>query len=108
MPSTYKILGQSNPGASDTDMITVGSGKQNLVSTLVVCNTTAGAATYRVYARVAGATTAVGNAIVYDATVPANDTVSLTLGVTLAATDKLTVRSSVSNVTFTAFGVEFS
>lgn len=108
MPSTYKVLGQANPGASNTNILTVGSGKQALVSTLVVCNTNATQATYRIFARIGGAAAAVGNAIAYDAVVPANDTIALTLGVTLSATDILTVQSSASNVTFTAFGVEFS
>jgi hypothetical protein len=110
MPSAYKILGQSAPtGTSNTDMITVGAGKSQIISTLVIANTTATAATARVFARIGGAAAAASNAIVYDTSIAGNTTVSLTIGVTLAATDVLTVRTGTANaLTFTAFGSEIS
>lgn len=109
MADTYKILGQSSPAATtDTAMITVGAGKSQIVSTVVVCNTNSTPQTYRLHARIAGAAVAVGNALVYEATIAGNETVTLTLGITLAATDVLGVRASATNVTFTAFGDEVS
>lgn len=110
MAIAYKVLGQSAPtGTTNADMITVGAGKSQVISTLVVANTTASAATCRVFARIAGAAAAASNAILYDTTVAANSTANFTLGISLAATDILTVRSSVANaLTFTAFGMEQS
>jgi hypothetical protein len=108
--TTYKILGQSAPAStSNADLITVGASKSQIVSTLNVANTTTSDATCRVFARIAGAAAATTNAIVYDATVPANGFLSLTLGITLAATDVVTVRTGTSNaLTFTAFGTELA
>lgn len=108
--TTYRILGQSAPAnTSNADLITVGAAKSQIISTLVIANTTTSDATARVFARIAGAAAAAGNALLYDVTIPANSVQSLTLGITLAATDVLTVRTSTSNaLTFTAFGTEIS
>lgn len=108
MATAYKILGQARPlDTSNADLITVSAGDAEVISTLTIANTTASAATYRIFARITGATAAEGNALAYDVAIAANDTVALTLGCTLAATDVLTVRSSLaSGLTFTAFGSE--
>lgn len=108
--TTYKILGQSAPSSTaNVDMITVGSAKSHIISTLNVANVTSSAATARVFARIAGATAAAGNAILYDVSIPANSSATFTLGMTLAATDVLTVQSGTSNaLTFTAFGTELA
>lgn len=110
MATTYKILGQSAPAdTNNANLITVGAGKSQIISTLVIANSTATDATCRVFARIAGAAAAAGNAIVYDVTVPGNGIQALTLGITLAATDILTIRSGTANaLTFTAFGSEIS
>jgi glucose-6-phosphate dehydrogenase assembly protein OpcA len=107
MATTYKVLGQSAPSATtNTDVYTVGSGKSAVVSTITVANRAATAATYRVAIRVAGATIANQHYIAYDSTVNANDTISLTLGITLAATDVVTVYASTANTSFNIFGSE--
>ena len=110
MPITYKVLGQAAPaGTTNVDLYTVGAGKSAVVSTLAIANTTAAAATYRVFVRVAGATAAAANAVVYDASAAANSTTALTLGMTLAATDVITVQTGTANaLTFQAFGQENS
>jgi hypothetical protein len=110
MPTVYKILGQSAPTTtSNADLITVGTGQSEIISTLVVANTTATDATCRVFARIAGAAAATTNAVLYDVTVPGNGIQAFTLGITLAATDVLTVRTGTANaLTFTAFGTELS
>ncbi len=109
MPTTYKVLGQSNPAATTaTTLYTVPSATQAVVSTVVIANLAASAATYRVAVRVAGASLANSQYIAYDVTVGANDSTALTLGVTMGATDVLTVYASTANVTFTAFGSEIS
>jgi len=107
MSTTYKVLAQSAPSATtNTDVYTVGSGKSAVVSTITVCNRAATAATYRIAIRVAGSALSNEEYIAYDATVPANDTISLTLGVTLAATDVVTVYASSANLSINIFGSE--
>jgi hypothetical protein len=109
MAITYKVLAQSAPSATtNTDVYTVGSGKQATVSTITVCNRAATAATYRIAVRVAGTTIANEDYIAYDATVPANDTIALTLGVTLGAADVVTVYASTANLSINLFGVEIA
>ncbi len=109
MPTTYKVLGQSNPSATTaTTLYTVPSATQAVVSTIVIANLTATAATFRIAVRVAGAALANSQYVAYDITVGASDSTALTLGVTLNATDVLTVYASTANLTFTAFGSEIS
>jgi hypothetical protein len=109
MATTYKVLGQSAPSATtNTDVYTVGSGKSAVVSTITVCNRSAVAVTYRIAIRVAGAAIANEDYLAYDATVPANDSINLTLGITLAATDVVTVYASTANTSFNLFGSEIS
>jgi hypothetical protein len=109
LAEALKILGQAAPaGATDAAVYTVGAGKSAVVSSLVACNTSGAARTIRVFARIAGAAAAVGNAIAYDVALEAGETLPLTLGIALAATDVLTCRSDLGGVTFTAFGSEIS
>jgi glucose-6-phosphate dehydrogenase assembly protein OpcA len=109
MATTYKVLGQSNPSATTaTTLYTVPSATQAVVSTIVIANLTASAATFRIAVRVAGATLANSQYVAYDITVGASDSTALTLGVTLNATDVLTVYASTANLTFTAFGSEIA
>ena len=109
MATTYKVLGQSAPSATtNTDVYTVGSGKSAVVSTISVANRDSTAATYRLAVRPAGATIANQHYIAYGATVPANDSINLTLGITLAATDVVTVYASTANLSFNVFGSEIA
>jgi hypothetical protein len=108
--TTYKVLGQSAPtSTANADLITVGASKSQIISTLHVANTTATAATCRIFIRIAGATAAASNAIAYDVSISANSMNSFTLGITLAATDVVTVQTGTANaLTFTAFGTEIA
>ena len=107
MASTYKVLAQSAPSATtNTDAYTVGSGKSAVVSTITVCNRSASAATYRIAIRPLGATLANQHYIAYDVALAANDTTALTLGVSLAATDVVTVYASTADLSFGIFGAE--
>jgi hypothetical protein len=109
MPTTYKVLGQVNPSATTaTSLYTVPSAKSAVVSTITVCNQAAAAATFRIAIRPAGATLAAIHYISYDSTVAANDTTALTIGVTLATTDIITVYASTATLSFNAFGSEIS
>ncbi len=109
MPTTYKVLGQVAPSSATlTTLDTVPSATSAVVSTIAVCNRAATAATYRIAIRPAGAAISNEHYIAYDSTVAANDTTMLTIGITLAATDVISVYASTANLSFNAFGSEIS
>ena len=103
----YKVLGQSAPAATTAaDVYTVGSGLQAVISTVTVCNRATGSATYRGSVRPDGDAQADQHYIAYDASVPANDTIALTLGLTMDAADVVTVYGSSADLSFGVFGQE--
>jgi glucose-6-phosphate dehydrogenase assembly protein OpcA len=107
MATTYKVLGQSNPAATTlTTLYTVPASTQTVVSTITVANLAATAATYRIAVRVAAASIANAQYLAYDVSLPANATDTLTLGVTVAATDVISVYASSATMSFNAFGSE--
>ena len=109
MPTTYKVLGQVATAAiTDTTLYTVPSATSSVISTIVVANRSVATATYRIAIRPAGATLANQHYIAYDVTVGAGDSTTLTLGITLATTDVITVRASNANLSFSAFGSEIT
>ena len=102
-----KVLGQVNPSATTaTTLYTVPSAKSAVISTLVIANLTTSSATFRIAVRPAGATLANLHYVAYDITVGASDSTALTLGITLATTDVVTVYASTANLAFNAFGDE--
>ena len=104
-----KVLGQVNPSATTlTTLYTVPSAREAVVSSISVANLTATAATFRLAVRPAGASIANQHYIGYDITVGASDSTIITVGLTLAATDVLSVYASTANVAFQAFGDEAS
>ena len=109
MATTYKVLGQSNPAATTaTTLYTVPASTQAVISTLVVCNQASTAATFRLAVRVGGAALAASQYLAYDVTVGAADATALTLGITVNATDIVTIYGSSATLSFTAFGSEIS
>jgi hypothetical protein len=110
MATAYKVLAQNNPSATtETTLYTSPSATSTVVSTLSIANLAGSSATYRIAVRpAADATTANKHYIVYGATVAANDSTMLTLGITLAASDVITVFASSANLSFAAFGSQIS
>lgn len=109
MATTYKILGQSAPGATtEVDLYTVPALTQAVVSTVMVCNRGTTAGTFRIYVSPLGAATANANYIAYDVSLPAKGFMSFTIGLTLTATDELRVYASTADFSFNAFGSELS
>lgn len=109
MAATYKVLGQSAPSATtNTTLYTVPSSTSSIVSTITVCNRDTSSGTFRIAIRPAGASLANQHYIVYDSTIAANDTITFTLGITLATTDVITVYASSANMSFNAFGSELT
>lgn len=108
MTTTYKVLGQSAPSATtNTSLYTVPSATQAICSTLVICNSGA-STTYRVAVRPAGAALAAQHYIVYDNYIEQFDSAFLTLGLTLAATDVVTVYAGAATLSFSLFGSEIT
>lgn len=102
-----KVLGQSNPSATtNTTLYTVPSSKEAVVSSLSICNLASSSATYRIAIRPAGASLANQHYLAYDVTVGAADTTIITVGITLATTDVITVYASTANLVFHAYGDE--
>jgi glucose-6-phosphate dehydrogenase assembly protein OpcA len=109
MPTVYKVLGQSNPAATtNTTLYTVPASTSAVISTITICNQASSAATYRIAVRPAGASIANQHYVVYGATVAASDTTALTLGLTLATTDVITIYASTATLSFNAYGSEIS
>jgi len=108
MATTYKVLGQSSPSATtNTDLYTVPASTSTVASTLVVCNR--GVSTsFRVAVRPAGATLADEHYIVYDSSLNQYDSTFLTLGITLATTDVVTVYAGAATLSFSLFGSEIA
>ena len=109
MPTAYKVLAQAAPTAtSNTDIYTVPAGTETIISTLVVANRGTAAASYRIAIRPDAATLANTHYIAFDVAIPASDSVNLTLGLTLNASDVVTVYASTANFTFSIFGSEIT
>jgi len=109
MATTYKVLGQNAPSATTaTTLYTVPSATSAVISTLIVSNRDTSSATYRISIRPGGASQANQHYIAYDVTVAGADSTTLTLGLTLAATDVVTVYASTANLSFNLFGSEIT
>ena len=107
MAKNYKIIAQASPAATtNTTLYTVPSATQVTVSRVTICNRAATAATYRIAMRPDAETLADKHYIAYDASVPANDTIALTLGLTADAADVITVYASSASISFGVFGSE--
>jgi glucose-6-phosphate dehydrogenase assembly protein OpcA len=107
MPTTYKVLGQLAPSATTaTTLYTVPALKEAVISSIVIANRENTIATYRIAVRPAGATLANEHYLAYDVSVGAADSTTLTLGITLSASDVVTVYASSANTSFNVFGSE--
>jgi hypothetical protein len=108
MPTAYKVLGQSAPAANTlTTIYTVPASTSAVCSTLAIANR--GVSTFfRVAIRPAGAAIANSHYIAYDTVVSQYDSIFLTLGISLAATDVVSVFAATADVSFSLFGAEIS
>lgn len=109
MADSFKVLGQTKPAATTlTDHYTVPAATQTTVSSLMVCNQGTTSTNFRVSIAIAGAVDALTQYIYYDSVIQGNDSLALSLGITLAATDKIRVYSGSGSVSFVGFGVEIA
>jgi hypothetical protein len=110
MPFVYKTLGQVAPtDTNNANAYTVPTSTEAIVSSIVVCNTTATDSSFRIFQRIDGATAGASNAVAYDVPIVANSTTSLELKLTINAGDIITVRSANADaLTFTLNGSEIA
>jgi len=101
------VLGQSAPAATTaTSAYTVPAGTSTIISTITICNRGTEGASYRIAIRPAGATLATSHYIAYDALCSPSASAFITAGITIGATDVVTVYASTANLTFSLFGSE--
>lgn len=105
----YKVLGQSAPAATtDTNVYTVPAATEVVISTIIIANRAATAGSFRLAVRPNGATIANQHYIAYDVPIAANDSTTLTLGITMDATDVITFRASSADMSINVFGTEIA
>ena len=107
MAETLKVLAQANPSAATlTGAYTVPGATSTVVSTLMVCNRSAVATSFRISVAVAGAADNNNQYIYYDVAILGNDTFAATIGLSLATTDVVRVYATLATLTFSFFGEE--
>ena len=112
MANALKILGQLNPTANTQgNVYVVPASTAAIVNNITVANQTAANVSYSIIVMPSGsfsATAANTYFIVRGGIVPASDTATLSLGVTLPAGAILAANSSSGSISISAFGVEIS
>jgi hypothetical protein len=112
MANALKILGQLNPTANTQgNVYVVPASTAAIVNNITVANQTAANVSYSIIVMPSGsfsATAANTFFIVRGGIVPASDTATLSLGVTLPAGAILAANSNSGSVSISAFGVEIS
>lgn len=104
---TLEILGQLNPSATTlTTLYTVPASRATVVSSIVIANQSSSAGSFRVTVQPACTTVAAAHYLAYDTPIPGNDSIILSLGITLATTDCVRVYASSTSLSFNAFGSE--
>jgi hypothetical protein len=107
MADTYKTLAQSNPAAATlTDAYTVPGATQTIISTITVANRSATPTSFRISVAINGAADANQQYVAYDVAIGANETIALTLGITVDAADVIRVFATLATLSFNIFGVE--
>ena len=109
MANAYKILGQvADASANDVELYLVPASTEAVVSTIVVCNREAANNTFRIATKTDNSAVANTDYVAYDSVINGNDTITLTLGITLQAGAEISVCASDANVTFQAYGTQIT
>ena len=110
MATAYKyaqVQGTASTGTYAT-LYTTPASTEAVISSLVICNQSTSAITVRIGLDATEGTPGADEFLVYDASVAGNDTVALTLGITMDASKYLRVSSSANTISFSAFLSEIS
>jgi hypothetical protein len=109
VPTTYKVLGQVKPtAATATTLYTVPASTQTVISTFNISNLTNDPSVIRLSIRPAGAAQEDKHYLIYNNQIGAFETLSYTIGITLGATDVVTVYDTAGKCAFNLFGSEIS
>ena len=106
--TSYRVLGRVAPAAATTTSLYTATGVSAVISTLSICNQSSSNSIYTIAVRPGDAVLSPKHYIAYNAAIPAQDTVALTIGITLAATDVISVISGNSSTSFNLFGSEIT
>ena len=107
MPTTYKVLAQTNPGAATlVDAYTAPALTHVIESSFVVCNRSATPTTFRLSVAVAGAADDAKQYLFYDCPITGNNTFIGTVGRALGPGDVLRVYATLGTLSFNFFGAE--
>lgn len=110
MAQAYKTLGQVDlTTTSLTDIYTVPAATESIISTIVIANRTASATTYSIAVRTTGDAISNKHWIAFGVPIGANNSTTLTLGITVQATDVISVSAADANaVSVNIFGAEIT
>jgi hypothetical protein len=105
MATTFKVLGQSAPSNTTTQLITAQTGYQVVVSSITAANRSTTATDY-FYLRIAVANATSDNKqfVAFKVALAPQSTATLTLGITLDAADVVYAYSDNNTCSFNAFG----
>jgi hypothetical protein len=105
MPTAYKysqVQGTASTGTYAT-LYTTPAATEAVISSIVITNQASSSVTVRIGMDTTAGTPGASEWLVYDAVVAGNDTVALTLGVTMPASNFIRVSSSANTCNFSAF-----
>jgi hypothetical protein len=105
MPTAYKysqVQGTASTGTYAT-LYTTPAATEAVISSIVITNQASSSVTVRIGMDTTAGTPGASEWLVYDAVVAGNDTVALTLGITMPASQFIRVSSSANTCNFSAF-----
>ena len=109
MPNAYKVLGQVAPSATThTTIYTCPSNTQTIISSLIICNRSATARTYRISVRPNNASLSNEHYIAFDVPIASNDSTALSLGISIDSGDVVSVYASTADLSFNLYGCEIN
>ena len=108
MATSYKSLGQLDLTTTAlTTLYTCPASTETVISPVIIANRTATADSFRLAIRTDGDAISNKHYIAYDVPVAANDSTTLTLGITVKATDVISVQATTADrLSINAFGAE--
>jgi glucose-6-phosphate dehydrogenase assembly protein OpcA len=103
MPTTLKNSRIFPTATTLTTLYTVPASTSSVASSILVCNQSSVATTFRVAVRPLGASIDNSHYLYYDVAIAGNDTFAFTGGMTLIATDIVSVYATLATLSFNIF-----
>ena len=109
MAEVIKILAQADVGASLADLYTVPAATSVVISSIVIANRSGSTRTFTLKAAPGGAADATAHNLYGAVSLTKNNTFVATIGMTLAAADKLRILADAAGaLSVTVFGTEYT